>query len=72
MKLACFLYLSLLVLFTQTVKIHNGIMGSKQGIISFDQDLIPLHLIECKSTNNIKRQLNKKSNQGRNDLLHIN
>jgi hypothetical protein len=38
-------------------------MGSKQGIISFDQDLVPAQLIEIKPSNNIKRQLNKKSIQ---------
>ncbi len=63
MKIACFLYLSLLVLFSSCVKIHNGIMGSNQGIISFDQELVPAHLIEIKPSNNIKRQLNKKSIQ---------
>ncbi len=38
-------------------------MGSKQGIISFDHDSVPAQLVEIKSSNNIKRQLNKKSIQ---------
>lgn len=44
-------------------------MGSKQGIIAFDHDLVPAQLIELKPRNNIKRQLNKKSVQKSTDSL---
>ena len=63
MNIVAFFYLTLFVLFSCVSKTHSLVMGSNQGILSFDEELENIN-IECMqiiTTNSLKMNLSRNT-----------